>query len=378
MLCDTNNKMMDHHDHDDFDGLSAEEVQLGVAMAAAALKLELKDVSTSTSSSSSSESCVDLYALAFSELTNNYQVDGTLHGIGPEKDGIFMLGTDQRDYFLPYIDQSLRSKEIQKPIKHVFDLGCGDGKTTHFLFPQFSEGCTIYGLDVSLDYLSSYEEDARQNGSNFEFQSLLGPIGAFYDDNKQGGQQLPRSSCEISLGLHSIYFSDDNDMAYVRMLMNSLKPNGTAFIVFADETFGYGGKMFNRYLRLYATEKHTNYEQKIKNRMELFGIVDEPTQSLLLEWDSTTQLRGQAVYQKTRFYARDWVSLMKQTFVSELCCSDVTDLDTKIDFVAHELMKNYQDYGLVRIHDPQSPRHGMLSVLQPQYIVRLGKISKIG
>ena len=69
-----------------------------------------------------------------------------------------MMGTDQRDFFVPLLQAEAERLSDGDP---VFDIGCGDGQTTAKAFESIRCKPVANFLDPNEKYVARYEECLR-------------------------------------------------------------------------------------------------------------------------------------------------------------------------------------------------------------------------
>src|SRR5690348_10924924 len=77
-------------------------------------------------------------------------------------DRVAMLGTDQRELFVPVLKKLIRAQRlVASGSFSFFDIGCGDGQTFALAADEFPNGATGVILDPNAYYLAQYETAVR-------------------------------------------------------------------------------------------------------------------------------------------------------------------------------------------------------------------------
>jgi hypothetical protein len=63
---------------------------------------------------------------------------------------VAMLGTDQRDQFVPLVRQLIGARPARP---QILDLGCGDGRSFALIADALAEGAVVDILDPNPDYV---------------------------------------------------------------------------------------------------------------------------------------------------------------------------------------------------------------------------------
>lgn len=278
---------------------------------------------------------------------------------------VTMLGTDQRDRFVPIIKDSIAANLTRAG--SVLDIGCGDGQTFALIADAIPSGSTINGIEPNPDFLKSY--DARLAGhACLEKGTLL--CSPFKPE-----LLTETSGHDLITAIHVLYFFEDLE-ASLLAIYDALAPGGVAFIVFADELAAYTGKSFRAFLRTIGeTQMATAHEEICQNRLNLFAAnqtADGTLTDLIAGVLGDTRARIETQRQETRLYGHslgDIIALCNITGLEDFLSAD--KFEAAADLI--ELTPETVDFRVES--EPESPRYGMFSVLQPQIIATVRKIA---
>src|SRR5262249_15256936 len=150
---------------------------------------------------------------------------------------VLMIGTDQRDMFVPELRRAIESCVPRNG--HIFDFGAGDGQTFALVAASVPPGTCVSIEDPDPEYLKNYvaflkTQPQLRLGVTVEagFEEMATAAGRL-------GETLPQDgSIDLALALHMIYFVHDVSSSVIRMV-RFLKPGGVLFLVVTDETVGY-------------------------------------------------------------------------------------------------------------------------------------------
>lgn len=274
-------------------------------------------------------------------------------------DRVAMLGTDQRELFVPVLKNLLRAQRnsASKPFR-FFDIGCGDGQTFALAVDEFPDGATATMLDCNAYYLSQYEVAVRASGRLQVGKSICAPFLPDTAVEAAGG-------FDLILAIHVLYYFDDLRASLAR-IYEVLKPGGAAFIVFADEKTAYTGQALRAYHQndtafLSAFDETCNLRRRLLlPGGEIQRYLDErfPT--------SRAQLRSEV--QASRLYGHTLVDILALSLITGL---DRVETPAKFDAVMELIRTQPEAIGL-RIERSSHPaREGMLSVVQSQVVAEL-------
>jgi SAM-dependent methyltransferase len=276
---------------------------------------------------------------------------------------VTMLGTDQRDQFVPLIRQAL-SNLPRKPAA-ILDVGCGDGATFDLFADVVPPGSLIDLIDPNADYVAAYKSRTLLR-NNIKVRNCH--VAGFVPDPTDTGYS-PKLSRDYNVifCLHSVYFFDDLSKA-VRDLYARLSPGGIIIIVFADETVAYTGVCHRLFLERSDSDKAAADASLCDQRLRLFGgtpSVVEPGVSRLLAGARVAALR-----QDTRLFGHSIADLVALSNIAGLADhGGIEKFEAALGLLA-------TDAGRVSFRietDATTPRFGMMSVQQPQVVCSIQK-----
>ena len=153
-----------------------------------------------------------------------------------------MLGTDQRDLFVPVLREVLPATVA--PGGHILDLGAGDGQTFALLADCVPEGTTGLILEPNRGYVADY---SAWLATQPPLRAGLAMVSGFEGIGPAEAQAPPDGSVDLVLALHVPYFFPDLPAAFLRMA-RFLKRGGALCVVVADENEGYTGKALQSFI----------------------------------------------------------------------------------------------------------------------------------
>lgn len=273
-----------------------------------------------------------------------------------------MLGTDQRDRFVPVVREHLQKKLGLSD--HVLDIGGGDGQTFSLLADALPAGTTVSLEEPNKKYAERYWECLGG------YETLL-PGDRWdcgFDDWQSYCQTEAKPSPQsvgyaVVLSIHMAYFVDNVVQALVDMA-NLLKVGGSLIIIVADEADAYTGHMLRAYYS--ATENKLGLEENLRLCKQRRDLLSD--KALLIEelnrLCAGKQFVLQSQNQPSRLYGHSLVDMVALCNIAEL--ADIDDVK-KFEVAATELSTNPELYDLT-IETDSGPRYGMLSVKQPQIV----------
>ena len=288
---------------------------------------------------------------------------------------VLMLGTDQRELFVPVLKDLIRAQRgsRSKPFT-FFDIGCGDGQTFALAADAFPNGATGVFLDPNAYYLSQYEAAMGAAGR----LRLGGSICAPFLPDTAVGAPAASGGFDLVLAIHVLYYFDDLGASLAR-IYELLKPGGAAFIVFADEKTAYTGQALRAHHRaaadaawLSAFDDTCDLRRRLllpgpDGRAEIQNRLDECFP------DSRAVLRG--AMQASRLFGHTLTDIIALSLISGL---DRAETPAKFDAVADLIRTQFEAVGLRIERGGHPAREGMLSVMQPQAVVELRREARAG
>jgi len=279
---------------------------------------------------------------------------------------VLMLGTDQRDLFLPELRRAIAKFLLAAGA--VFDFGCGDGQTVALAADALPAGTRISFEDPNPEYVARYRRVVESRRDLEVGAAVIAGFDELDEVAHRDGIDLPTDgSIHLGLALQMLFFVADLERSLVRMA-RFLAPGGALFIVLADESDGYTGHALRAFIDAGGeTGANAHHLAAIEKRRCFFvdssrgggAILD-----CLRRAFSDREHRLTAVRQPTRLYGH--------TLADVLAMSAITVLGTIAGAekfaVVRRLLEERPAQVDLRIED-DGPRAGMLSVTQPQWVV---------
>ena len=280
-------------------------------------------------------------------------------------DRVAMLGTDQRELFIPVLKPLIRAqRSATSDAFSFFDIGCGDGQTFALVADELPDAATVVILDCNAYYLSQYETAVRASGRLQVGQSICAPFLPDTRVEEPGG-------FDLILAIHVLYYFDESLESLVRIYA-LLKPGGAAFIVFADEKTAYTGQALRAYHRAAGDAAFlAAFDETCDRRRRLLlpdaaGMCE--LQSHLDERFPASRARLRSEVQASRLYGHTLTDILALSLITGL---DRVETLAKFDAVMDLLRTQPEAVGL-RIERGGNPaREGMFSVVQSQVVVEI-------
>jgi SAM-dependent methyltransferase len=283
---------------------------------------------------------------------------------------VMMLGTDQRDMFVPELRRTLA--EAVPPGGHVFDFGCGDGQTFSLVSDAFPDGTMVSIEDPNPEYVERYGEVIAGRSNLRPGIALVAGLDDLDDAARGAGVALPcDGTIDLGLAIQMIFFLEDLEAGLVRMY-RFLRPGGVLFVVFADETEAYTGLAVRAFIEDGGeTGMNDRFASITEERVRLLGPPAEGGGAILDALARAcpgTVPRLETVRQPSRLYGHSLADIVSLSIITVL--SGVEGVDK---FEAPlRLLRDEPERADLRIED-DGPRRGMFSVTQPQRIAVIRK-----
>jgi SAM-dependent methyltransferase len=277
-----------------------------------------------------------------------------------------MLGTDQRDLFVPVLRRAIVERCFGRPAQ-VLDVGCGDGTTFSLFSDVIPPGSAIDAFDPNPAYVEQFK---ARIGADRRLQLRLCATGAFGDE----GLGLAEAY-DLITAIHVIYFFEDLRGALVE-IYRRLAPGGLAFVVFADELEAYTGRCLHAWLQHRGERDAWHREaEACQARLDMFAEAPAGPSALEALLDAAcpgSTVRVEARRQPSRLYGHSLADML--AFANLTGLVDHEDV-AKFD-VAADLLETAPETVGFRIEDePGQVRYGMFSVTQPQVAVLIRKLA---
>ena len=276
---------------------------------------------------------------------------------------VTMLGTDQRDQLIPVLRKCLAEHLVrQNGQAHIFDAGGGDGQTFGLVADGLPEGTVVSMLDPNAHYVESYHSLVTQHPILRVGEALVMPMDDYHPQPQ---------SYDAVLCIHSLYFFSSLQDTLAE-LYQSLKPDGILFIVFADESQSYTGHCVRRFYNACGLQQELeDHNRNCAERITLLIDRDSTPAAIKEELDQRfPEYRCQidSELQSTRLFGNSLSDILAICNITELSGIE----DWKKFETTSELLRESPDVVGLRV-EQQGSRLGMLSVLQQQVVVRIGK-----
>jgi SAM-dependent methyltransferase len=276
---------------------------------------------------------------------------------------VLMLGTDQRDMFVPELRRTI---ETYVPSDgHIFDFGAGDGQTFALVAASVPKGTRVSIEEPNPDYLADYIAFLRTQAHLRLGIALAAGFDEIDSAAARSRESLPQDgSVDLALALHMIYFVDDLPSSVTRMV-RFLKPSGALVLVVTDETVGYTGLVLNSFIEQGGdTGDNARHLSDIAERRRLLGMPAEGGGAIiemLRAAGTPTDVKVQR--QPSRLYGHNLADLIALSTIAVL-----SGVEGLAKFEAAAALLRYKPEAIdLRIED-DGPRNGMWSVTQPQWV----------
>jgi SAM-dependent methyltransferase len=278
-----------------------------------------------------------------------------------------MLGTDQRDQFVPTIKSGIAAAVSQAG--PVLDIGSGDGQTFALISDAIPAGSVVNAIEPNDEYVKSF--DARLTNQTLLQKGTL-RCAPFRPELLRNGD-LAGSNHQLILAVHVLYFFENLE-ASLLSIYEALSPGGAAFIVFADEQTAYTGQCYRSYLQAIGkTELADDHAELCRNRLRLFAQDQTATGTLadlIARSFSDTRARIEIQRQETRLYGHSISDIIALSNLTGLAAFPSVD---KFDAGAVLIEHSPKSVDFRVECDPDAVRYGMFSVLQPQIVAVIRK-----
>lgn len=279
---------------------------------------------------------------------------------------VLMMGTDQRDLFVPLLRQAV-TRHVPAG-GHIFDFGAGDGQTFALVADAVPPEVTVSIEEPNPGYVRAYQALLRRHR---HLRSGV-VIEAGFDDLESvaasRGIGLPDSgSVDLVLGLHMIYFAADIGDA-LRRMARLVRPGGAFFCVATDELTSYSGAVLREFIESGGdTGNNDSHLAALDDRRRLLAPDAEGGGALaeLLRADGI-DAEVESVRQPSRMYGHTLADLLAVSIIGALGGVAGTG---KFEIAAKTLLDRSEEVDL-RI-ETAGPRTGMWSVVQPQWVTQI-------
>jgi SAM-dependent methyltransferase len=281
---------------------------------------------------------------------------------------VLMLGTDQRDLFVPELRQAIA--DFVPKAGAVFDFGCGDGQTLALAADALPGGTRLSFEDPNADYVDRYRRFVESRGDLEVGVAIVARFDEMDEVARRRKMELPgEGSINLGLALHMLFFVADLERSLIRMA-RFLAPGGGLFIVLADESDGYTGHALRAFIEAGGeTGANAHHLGAIVERRRLLASADTLLDSLRHAFPERVH-HVSAQRQPSRLYGHSLSDMIALSTIATL--AEVEGIEKLA--VARRLLEERPELVDLRIEDT-GPRAGMLSVAQPQFVVRVERLS---
>ncbi len=285
---------------------------------------------------------------------------------------VLMLGTDQRDLFIPELRRAIT--EFVPPAGAVFDFGCGDGQTLALAADALPTGARIFFEDPNPDYVARYQRLIESRAGLEVGAAFVAGFDELETVAGRDGTALPADgTIHLGLALQMLFFVDDLERSVARMA-RFVAPGGALFIVLADESEGYTGHALRAFIEAGGdTGANAHHRAAIEARRRFFAEAGHGGAIL----DCLRQACPDRAHRLT--IERQATRLYGHTLADIMAVSAITVLGTIAGVekfaVVRRLLEERPEQVDLRIED-DGPRAGMLSVAQPQWVVRIERLAR--
>ncbi len=277
---------------------------------------------------------------------------------------VLMLGTDQRDLFVPELRHAI--VDFLPRAGAVFDFGCGDGQTLALAADTLPPGSRLYFEDPNPDYVDRYRRFVESRGDLEVGIALVAGFDEMEDIARRQKVELPGDgSINLGLALHMLFFVADLERSMMRMA-RFLAPEGGLFIVLADESDGYTGHVLRAFIEAGGeTGANAHHLEAIAQRQRLLANADTLLDSPRHAFPERAH-RVNVQRQPSRLYGHSLSDLIALSMIATLASIEGIEKFA----VARHLLEERPELVDLRV-ESDGPRAGMLSVAQPQFVVRI-------
>ncbi len=282
---------------------------------------------------------------------------------------VLMMGTDQRDLFVPVLRQAVLQ---HVPVDgQIFDFGAGDGQTFGYVADCVPAGTTVSIEEPNPVYLAAYQAFLDRQPHLRCGIAVGSGLDDFEDEAARSGVELPEpASVDLALGMHMIYFASDVPASLSAML-RLVKPGGALFTVVTDEATAYCGWVLKTFIESGGdTGCNDGCLAAIDERRQLLAPEAEGGGGLVeIARAAGVDVEVESVRQPSRMYGHSLVDLLAISNISVL--ANVPGI-SKFESAAKTLRERPEEVDF-RI-ETDGPRAGMWSVAQPQWVTLVRRV----
>ncbi|MCB0923847.1 MAG: hypothetical protein KDB50_04775 [Mycobacterium sp.] len=275
---------------------------------------------------------------------------------------VLMLGTDQRDLFIPLLR---RAVEHYVPAEgHIFDFGAGDGQTFAHVADTVPAGTTVSIEEPNPTYLAAYQTFLERQPHLRCGIAVAAGLNELTTESQRSTLTLPApGSVDLALGLHMIYFAADVH-GTLRAMFEFVRRGGALFNVVTDEANAYGGAVLRTFIASGGdTGDNVGHLNATAERHRLLAPDAEGGGLAAAMRNTGVDVEVESIRQPSRMYGHTLVDLLAIANIGVLANVSGTQ---KFESAAKTLRDRPAEIDL-RI-ETDGPRTGMWSVAQPQWV----------
>ena len=317
----------------------------------------------------------ELYQLVFSRLLKpdpfRTLADAVACGDRPT-----MLGADERDALLPALKNLFVRRDA--PVT-IMDLGAGDGQTVALALDHVPDGSRFYLEEPNVSYAGHYEKLIESVGRDLVVAEVSHETIDEYCHrlNRDETAHPAPGTVDVLLAIHMVYFVSDL-AATVNFMLDRLRPGGQAFIVFADARRGFTGKCFANFAKTADAQRYRAHQAAQQELAHLFALNGDGARGAATE--KLRQRLGRSDVEvvvntdPTRLFGNDLGDLLALGFLTGLGGLAGDSIRDKIASVKDLISRDPAAVELAL--ETSGPREGMWSVLEPQYVIVITRLSQ--
>lgn len=279
---------------------------------------------------------------------------------------VLMLGTDQRDLFVPLLRRTVQ--EHVPTGGQIFDFGAGDGQTFACIADAVPTGTTVSIEEPNPTYRAAYQAFLKSQPHLRRGIAVSTGLDGLEEEATRNTDDFPDpGSIDVALGLHMLYFATDVARS-LQVILRFLKPGGAYFSVVTDEATAFSGSVLRSFIESGGdTGDNDGYFAAIDERRRLLAPVSEGGGGLAEAVQAAgIEVEADAVRQASRMYGHSLADLLALANISVLTGHTGTQ---KFESAAKTLRDRPEEVDL-RI-ETEGPRTGMWSVVQPQWVTQV-------
>ena len=279
---------------------------------------------------------------------------------------VLMLGTDQRDLFIPLLRRTVA--EHVPAGGQIFDFGAGNGQTFAYIADAVPTGTTVSIEEPNPAYLAAYQTFLTSQPHLRTGIAVSTGLDDLEQEATRHAEDFPEpESIDVALGLHMLYFATDVARS-LGAILRFLKPGGVYFSVVTDEATAFSGSVLRTFIDSGGdTGNNDGHFAAIDERRRLLAPVNEGGGGLAEAVRAAgIEVEADAVRQASRMYGHTLADLLALANISVMTGHSGTK---KFESAAKTLRDRPEKVDL-RI-ETEGPRTGMWSVVQPQWVTRV-------